>query len=354
MIRPEFRTNTIVFTVMLVVAVAPLADGATRYVADTGTDGASCGINLATACRSISQAVELANPGDTILVGPGRYGDLNRNGILGEPGEELGYLTPPASCSCVLRIEKQVIIISSAGAAVTIIDGRSVDVIQNVFLTTVGGEFGRPGKGFTVTETAYVIDGYFAGNGIVLDSANVMVRGNQVMFTANRGDRPINFASGILTVNHAAIRIEGNQVMNWARGIEARGAATVSKNHVIHNGTGITAFGGNIVGNVATENGYGVLLRSSATATGNAAYLNEVGFYIDDGFTGVVTKNNMFGNNPCGLLNTGVPGLSATNNYWGATTGPGAPGAPADRVCGDGATTAPFATKPFVVKVLKP
>ena len=51
-------------------AVAPRADAATRYVADNGTDGPSCGISLATACRSISQAVELANPGDTILVGP--------------------------------------------------------------------------------------------------------------------------------------------------------------------------------------------------------------------------------------------------------------------------------------------
>ena len=132
---PGTETTTRVLVVMLLLAFAPQAHAATRYVADTGTDGASCGINLATACRSISQAVELANPGDTILVGPGRYGDLNRNGVLGEPGEELGYLTPPASCSCVLPIEKQVIILSSGGAAVTIIDGRSVDVVQNVFLT---------------------------------------------------------------------------------------------------------------------------------------------------------------------------------------------------------------------------
>ena len=111
--------------VALLFAVAPRAGAATRYVSDIGSDGPGCGLALTSACRSITQAIDLANPGDTILVGPGRYGDLNRNGILGEAGEELGYLTPPASCSCVLRIEKQVIVISSGGAAVTMIDGRS-------------------------------------------------------------------------------------------------------------------------------------------------------------------------------------------------------------------------------------
>jgi hypothetical protein len=164
---------------------------------------------LASACRSITQAVELANPGDTILVGPGRYGDLNRNGTLGEPGEELGYLTPPASCSCVLQIEKRVIIISSGGAAATMIDGRSVDVIQNVFLTTVGGEFGRPGKGFTVTGTKST-----NGHGIVLDAGDVwLVRGNQVIYKhISSGE---STGTGILTVNTAAVRIEGNQVTGW-------------------------------------------------------------------------------------------------------------------------------------------
>ena len=44
--------------------------------------------------------------------------------------------------------------------------------------------------------------------------------------------------------------------------------------------------------------------------------------------------------------------LKATNNYWGIATGPGAP--PADDACGAGATTSPFATRPFVVKPLKP
>jgi hypothetical protein len=73
----------------------------------------------------------------------------------------------------------------------------------------------------------------------------------------------------------------------------------------------------------------------------------------------VFSKNNMFGNgfspNHCGLANFAMAGLKATNNYWGAPSGPGTP--PANRVCNTGGgttTTAPFAKKPLAVKVVKP
>jgi hypothetical protein len=346
-VRPvPAHLHTFVVAAVLALAVPSLAHGATRFVADTGNDGPNCGLALTSACRSITQAIELAAPGDTILVGPGRYGDLNGNGVLGEPGEELGYLTPPASCSCVLRIEKPVIVISSGGAAVTMIDGRTVDVIQNVFLTTPSGEFGRPGKGFTVTNTAYT-----DGSGIVLDSGEVMVRGNQVIYTRTGFPN----GNGIITVNDAAIRIEGNQVMNWAFGIQVRGAATVSKNQLMNNRYGVRATGGNIVGNVATSNCTGFGLSGTATAVSNAAYVNRCnGFEVAAPFSGVFTKNNMVGNAFCGLDNRLVPDLTATNNYWGAATGPGTP--PADAVCNDigSTTTSPFATKPFTVRILKP
>ena len=39
-------------------------------------------------CRSISRGIANAADGDTIVVGPGRYGDLDRDGTLSEPNEE--------------------------------------------------------------------------------------------------------------------------------------------------------------------------------------------------------------------------------------------------------------------------
>ncbi len=93
------------------------------------------------ACRSISEAIQNSAAGDEIVVGPGRYGDLNGNGVLGEAGEEI----PAAGCACMIAMNKPVVVRSSHGAAATLIDGRTVDAIQNVLLITTGGEFGRPG-----------------------------------------------------------------------------------------------------------------------------------------------------------------------------------------------------------------
>ena len=333
---------------ILVVALTLLpafVDAATRYVTDIGADGPACGSSAATACRSISRAIALAAVGDIILVGAGRYGDLNDNGVLGETGEETGA----PGCSCVLAINKNVILMSSNGAAVTVIDGRSVAVRTNVLLITNGGEFGRPGKGFTVTPPK-AANGY----GIALDSANVLVRGNMVLGDWTGNDTIV----GIITVNDAPVRIEGNHVTNWYAGISSRGAAIVSKNHVVANVLGIASSGGIVTGNVSTDNVAGFYLTATAKATGNASYMNNSGFIVDrtgTPFTGVVTKNNMFGE-ICGIANYGPGALDLANNYWGDPTGPGGP--PASNVCtlsgGGPIITGPFATKPFAVKILKP
>ena len=360
--RNSERTIITAFVVAgLLFAVAPAAHSATRYVKDNGADSANCGIDLASACRSISQAIALAADGDTVLVAPGRYGDLNRNGVLGDtPGEEVSQQL----CLCVLAVTKNVIVISSGGAAVTVIDGRSVDAVWNVLLSASGGEFGRPGKGFMVTETARKnASGQPESEGIVLDTADgVMVRGNLVT-SFRGGEESLNVVrgTGIRHGNDAAVRIEGNDVRGWRTGILGRGAATVSKNQVRRNHTGITSSGGSVVGNLATENVVGIGLSGTANATGNAAYMNYFsGFSVAAGFAGVLTKNNMLANSSagqtdphCGLHNVAVAGLVATNNYWGAASGPGT--APANRPCGAAATTtSPFATKPFSVKPLKP
>jgi hypothetical protein len=106
-----------------------------------------------------------------------------------------------------------------------------------------------------------------------------------------------------------------------------------------------------VVGNVATANLVGIRVRGAVSLTTNAASINRFeGFNFSLDFSGVFTRNNMFAND-CGVFSD-TSTLKATNNYWGVATGPGAP--PADDICGAGATTTPFATKPFIVKPLKP
>jgi len=124
-----------------------------------------------------------------------------------------------------------------------------------------------------------------------------------------------------------------------------------------------------VVGNVAVANtGGGMNLEGGAHATSNGVYGNTLlGLLIfEPSFSGDIEGNNIFGNgvgvgsfNNCGLSNGysfGTPGVPAPNNYWGASTGPGAD--PADDVrnaTGGTTTVTPFAGKPFKVKpTIKP
>ena len=339
--------------VLLCMVAAP-ADAATLFVANNGLDAYvinevvhACGAR-ARPCRSITRAILNAAPGDTISVGPGLYGDLSGNGILGEPGEEAGGLVRDPSCQqllcslvpcdCTLLVNKAVTLVSSDGAAATVIDARSADS-RNVLITAAGAVFGRLGQGFTVTGTKNTV-----ADGIVIDAGNVRVEGNQLI--AGRA----LFGFGIRASGPGAL-IEGNQVIGWGIGIFTDADASVSKNHVSLNSTGILGQGTTeVVGNVVTACDIGIQLHDQASAIGNAVIGNRsVGIDGRDAGSRIVTRNNVFGSQHCGLdwLSTG---MLARNNYWGAATGPGP--APADDLCesGPGAPiVVPFATRPFVI-----
>src|SRR5688572_9374211 len=106
------------------------ADAATLRVENVGIDSATCGITPS--CRSISQAIANAVAGDTITVGPGRYGDLNGNGYFDDPGDE----RPGNGAACMICITKRVRIVSTHGASVTIIDARRPSVNDVDFIAS--------------------------------------------------------------------------------------------------------------------------------------------------------------------------------------------------------------------------
>ena len=65
-----------------------LAAGQLFWVSNRGVDSSTCGATTNTACRSISQGIENATEGDTVMVQAGQYGDLNADGDLDDPGDE--------------------------------------------------------------------------------------------------------------------------------------------------------------------------------------------------------------------------------------------------------------------------
>lgn len=350
-----------VLSVPLILTLAGPAHAATFHAAAShGTDAPGCGTKAAP-CRSISAAIDAARDGDTIVVGPGRYGDANRDGDTGDPGDEPGL----PFCGCVLGIGKEVTIVSSDGASATTIDGTTVVATRTVLFLTNGATLGKPGKGFTITNPREQ-NGAFDIVGVGVLGANNAIRGNLLRGFPNASQGPIlTFGTGIEVFDTAEgpIRIEANQLSGWSRAIHHAGpaAVTIRKNQVSHNNTGIFADGPavEVVGNVATENRDGFVVGETARVVGNAAIGNRrTGFQLASDFAGEFTKNNMYGNLSCGLLNSRT-NLVATENFWGAPTGPGP--YPADRTAGFGGcplsgvegqpvVVAPFATRPFAVK----
>ena len=139
----------------------------TLHVANNAVDSPACGSSAAP-CRSISQAIANAESGELLLVGPGRYGDVNRNGVLGEPDEE-----PVLSdgCICMILVDKRLTIVSRDGAAATTIDLNGQNPAA-VSIVASGVVFGAPQGGFTLT-------GSRLGGGFVIDAAeHVRVIGN--------------------------------------------------------------------------------------------------------------------------------------------------------------------------------
>lgn len=259
-------TRTLSFDILwLVLLVTTLpAWGIERHVANEGTDNSGCGA-VERPCRSISQAITNATEGDVILVGPGRYGDLNRDGDFVDPGEEsaeVGF-----GCYCMLNIAKRLTIVSRAGAEMTVLDAR--DRIQRVvFIQADGVTFGGSDKGFTLTGA------FGPGVAIVESMTGVRIEGN--LIRKNRG-------SGILVRGNQHVLVDNTVSDNRKHGLDiARGGGHEIRHNVIRD---------NFAGGIHT-------------------LVNDL--HIAD--------NTFVGNDPvrgCGLINNSRAELALPPNMWG-------------------------------------
>jgi len=349
---------------------------------------------------TLNAAIASASPGDTILVGPGIYGDLDGDGnftpATGEEAAEVGF-----SCDCMIKVNKALTIISRDGADATVLDAGA-STVAGVNILAGGVIFGQPKKGFTI---------WRAGDaGLTVDAKadQVKIGGNISKFNGLNcasgcsippGPGPgfrINGGSGHqLTGNHA-VRNTGSGFLlsgdglrlsgNLASENNGAGYFISGSNHVVsHNsannsgGDGFALFGANfsVTGNAAGANGDGFSIDGDGhEVKGNVASGNlSFGFNVTGGAAGTtaltrnaargnleggvllgaaasVTGNDLYGNNDgvntfgftnCGLVNDTGAAVSATGNFWGAAAGPGAN--PADVACttGGATTVAPFA-----------
>src|SRR5262245_11798454 len=117
----QHQTRTVSFCFLCLLLLAPTLPTQAKvlYVAAEGRDDSTCRGD-SHPCRSIGQATAHANEGDALVVGPGRYGDINGDGDLADPGEDGAEVA--MGCHCLINLDKPLTVESSAGPAATIID----------------------------------------------------------------------------------------------------------------------------------------------------------------------------------------------------------------------------------------
>jgi hypothetical protein len=353
---------------------------ATLHVANYGADSADCGTQ-AEPCRSITQAINKAEAGFTVIVGPGRYGDINGDGDFSDPGDEQGD-------SCVVCLVRSgVRVVSQEGAAVTLIDATGTTFNDAVMIVARNSQFGERGRGFRVL----ALGGPLHGISVSDNSSNIKVAGNIV--TGGRQGAylfPTIGRSVTIADNIAVDTIDGPGFSGVANVIDPGTAepARVVRNISIRNLVGFGVGGPELLftDNIADNNVQGAFLggegsivrRNSIGNSGREGVLLDGGgvkAFTDNSVIGNrgpgvtvfrgtsverFVRNNIYGNGTsetpfagepqpnCGLLNASRMNLIAPNNFWGLPSGPGPD--PADEVCNIlGSTTVvePVAVRPF-------
>lgn len=309
---------------------------ATLYVANNGVDSGMCGAQTEP-CRSITQTITNATDGDTVIVGPGRYGDIDFDGAYFSPGEDDG-----------IWINKGLTIESSHGAQATVLYGNEWGM--QVYLDVGGITFGRPQHGFTLTKDV------FRGNGQNLVSFNPNTNGSSVSgnilteYSVMMGGFGHTFAQ-----NHLICL---GDLCEW---IFVSGTGNSLTSNTGQGSVKILGSGHSLTNNVLTvEKGISINASAGVIIRDNS-FLGGPGITLNPGSNVVINENNLFGHdnsyggfNPatvnCAVFNYSGASIDATNNFWGAASGPGPD--PADEVCdGPGSSTvvAPFATQQFAI-----
>lgn len=320
-------TAALTFTFML----SNTAAARTLFVTNDGADSASCGAR-ASACRSISQGIENAVAGDTIVVGAGRYGNISASAsYTGSGDEHPQQLTLDRTTGCIVCIDKPISIYSLHGPSVTVIEGAPLTSQEaTVFIHSDGVNFGAPGRGFTITGgAAYGVDLDQDSDSIIglIMKRNVSIAGNvdigdAVGFTFQGLSLTDAHCPDPACVNTANITFSQNEAIdnknsgfNLTQGLFYGGSIIVQGNFARGGGTGFNVPGGaqQMVGTASNS--------TLVHLTGNVAEHNAVGFYAL--YPGVMSSNTAASNSQAGFEVVASP-IAFQGNTAVGNAGPGA------------------------------
>ncbi|MBN1954560.1 MAG: right-handed parallel beta-helix repeat-containing protein [Anaerolineae bacterium] len=260
----------------------------TRYVAITGTDADTCA-TPAGACRTIQYAVDVANPGDLILVASGVYSDVSTR-----PAPP-GYVGSPL-LSQVVYITKSLAI--HGGYTTTDHFAGPPDPLANPTIVDAGGQ----GRGILIAgdvqpavtglritggdATGLGGDRLYAqiGGGIYVLSATVTLSGNEVL--GNTGGR--RGAGGGIAMRRCSGLVQGN---------------VISANSAMGDGGGVYMWD---VTGLFSDN---LIAANTAITWGGGVFMADSPIRFENN---VVRANN--GNYGSGMAMTGCDGATVRGN----------------------------------------
>ena len=329
------------------------------YVTNGGTDSAGCGAQQH-ACRSISQGIENATTGDTILVGAGRYGNISGSPTYTGPGDEHPQqISLQSATGCIVCIDKAVSLLSLHGPSVTVIEGAPLTTLEaNVMILHDGVVFGAPGRGFTITGgSAYgvLVDQdspdsqlgiplknniTIAGNVDLADSSGFAFIGRKLSDT--QCPDPSCIPSAVITFANDESVDNSASAFSMTQGLFFGGSITLQDNYAHGAAVGFDLPGGaqspiglsessmriSLVGNVAIHNGLGFYALAPGRMVANTAAGNsQAGFEVVSG-QGAFQNNTAVGNAGPGAIvqfftdgihNPGLLGFHSfsQNNFYG-------------------------------------
>ena len=284
-------------TATVKITIKPLPDGhKTIYVAINGTDR-NDGLTAAHPKRNIITAINVADPGDTIKIGPGTYSDIpidiNKNITLSGTSQN----------STIIDAQQQVnkCIIIHAGVNVSINDitiGNS-NICANPYLYSYSGA-GIFNEGeLTITRSTIKDNKAKSGAGIenrgILMLNQVIIKNNTSMDGFGGG---IDNDYGIAIIKDSIIT--NNVVVGYGGGIYAIGAMKIT-NSTISN-------------NIATGDGGGISAHGELTMEDSVITNNTV---IDGPGGGLSTNNlHLFGSIVCNNKASTVGGIYNQNKAY--------------------------------------
>lgn len=352
----------LVAAALSVVAMPASADAATLHVATYGVDGFACG-DADSPCRSIGRAIALAAAGDTVIVGPGRYGDVNADGDFDDPGDEQPEVDV-GSCLCLINVDKRRLRLRSRdGAGVTVIDAGDLPV-SAIHVGADGVIVGGRKRGFTllgghrgVRLGASVTRATIEGNVAIVDAGDPVSDPDAGLYSAGfvvDGNR--NLVRG----NAAVVNPEIGFVILGSEHYLGGNLASLTRLHGFY--VPVASADHAVVSNFAIandEDGIFVDVEGHARLLNNNVLVGNrgAGIALDRIAPGPISVrwNNIYGNgvpaeSNCGLWNSN-PGvvIDAIRNFWGFAGGPAAE--PGNEVCNIDASEAdtdPFAATEIV------